>query len=62
MIWVYKRVKEGDMFEFKIVMGVVVFIVFVGFINWGIKNFNDFNIYFINMIFYLFEKLVIFIV
>ncbi|GHR82119.1 hypothetical protein VN0647_14780 [Helicobacter pylori] len=43
MIWAYKRVKEGDMFEFKTAMGVVVFIAFVGFINWGIKNPNDFK-------------------
>ncbi|GHQ10604.1 hypothetical protein JP0057_15110 [Helicobacter pylori] len=49
MIWAYKRVKEGDMFEFKTAMGVVVFIAFVGFINWGIKNPNDFNTYFIQL-------------
>lgn len=62
MIWAYKRVKEGDMFEFKTAMGVVVFIVFVGFINWGIRNPNDFNTYFINTIFYPAEKLAILIV
>ncbi|GAA8069536.1 hypothetical protein JP0576_14100 [Helicobacter pylori] len=61
MIWAYKRVKEGDMFEFKTAMGVVVFIVFVGFINWGIRNPNDFNTYFINKIFYPAEKLAILI-
>ncbi|WP_202145496.1 P-type conjugative transfer protein TrbL [Helicobacter pylori] len=61
MIWAYKRVKEGDMFEFKTAMGVVVFVVFVGFINWGIKNPNDFNTYFINTIFYPAEKLAILI-
>ncbi|WP_187927588.1 type IV secretion system protein [Helicobacter pylori] len=61
MIWAYKRVKEGDMFEFKTAMGVVVFIVFVGFINWGIRNPNDFNTYFINTIFYPAEKLAILI-
>ncbi|GAA6896178.1 hypothetical protein CHC156_02570 [Helicobacter pylori] len=61
MIWAYKRVKEGDMFEFKTAMGVVVFIAFVGFINWGIKNPNDFNTYFINTIFYPSEKLAILI-
>ncbi|WP_176485350.1 type IV secretion system protein, partial [Helicobacter suis] len=38
MIWAYKRVKEGDMFEFKTAMGVVVFIAFVGFINWAMDN------------------------
>ncbi len=42
-------------------MGVVVFIVFVGFINWGIRNPNDFNTYFINTIFYPAEKLAILI-
>ncbi len=61
MVWAYKRVKEGDMFEFKTAMGVVVFIAFVGFINWGIKNPNDFNTYFINTIFYPSEKLAILI-
>ncbi|WRA88100.1 P-type conjugative transfer protein TrbL [Helicobacter pylori] len=61
MIWAYKRVKEGDIFQFKTAMGVVVFIVFVGFINWGIKNPNDFNTYFINTIFYPAEKLAILI-
>ncbi|MGL2830426.1 P-type conjugative transfer protein TrbL, partial [Helicobacter pylori] len=50
-----------DMFEFKTAMGVVVFIVFVGFINWGIRNPNDFNTYFINTIFYPAEKLAILI-
>ncbi|BCD45345.1 Type IV secretion system protein TrbL [Helicobacter suis] len=38
MVWAYKRVKEGDMFEFKTAMGVVVFIAFVGFINWAMDN------------------------
>ncbi|PDW13810.1 conjugal transfer protein TrbL [Helicobacter pylori] len=61
MIWAYKRVKEGDIFQFKTAMGVVVFIVFVGFINWGIRNPNDFNTYFINTIFYPAEKLAILI-
>ncbi|MGN8484852.1 P-type conjugative transfer protein TrbL [Helicobacter pylori] len=61
MMWAYRRIKEGDMFQFKTAMGVVVFIVFVGFINWGIKNPNDFNTYFINTIFYPAEKLAILI-
>ncbi len=61
MVWAYRRVKEGDIFQFKTAMGVVVFIAFVGFINWGIKNPNDFNIYFINTIFYPSEKLAILI-
>ncbi|MFP6075741.1 type IV secretion system protein [Helicobacter pylori] len=38
MIWAYKRVKEGDMFEFKTAMGVVVFIVFMGVLNWAMDN------------------------
>ncbi|MFP6336199.1 type IV secretion system protein [Helicobacter pylori] len=38
MIWAYKRVKEGDMFEFKTAMGVVVFIVFIGVLNWAMDN------------------------
>ncbi len=61
MVWAYRRVKEGDIFQFKTAMGVVVFIAFVGFINWGIKNPNDFNTYFINTIFYPSEKLAILI-
>ncbi|MCQ2627947.1 type IV secretion system protein [Helicobacter pylori] len=38
IIWAYKRVKEGDMFEFKTAMGVVVFIVFIGVLNWAMDN------------------------
>ncbi|MCP3736929.1 type IV secretion system protein [Helicobacter pylori] len=38
MIWAYKRVKEDDMFEFKTAMGVVVFIVFMGVLNWAMDN------------------------
>ncbi|MGT0054125.1 type IV secretion system protein [Helicobacter pylori] len=38
MIWAYRRVKEGDMFEFKTAMGVVVFIVFIGVLNWAMDN------------------------
>ncbi|WQY55328.1 type IV secretion system protein [Helicobacter pylori] len=38
IIWAYKRVKEGDMFEFKTAMGVVVFIVFMGVLNWAMDN------------------------
>ncbi len=38
MIWAYKRVKEGDIFQFKTAMGVVVFIVFMGVLNWAMDN------------------------
>ncbi len=38
MVWAYRRVKEGDMFEFKTAMGVVVFIAFVGVLNWAMDN------------------------
>lgn len=38
MVWAYRRVKEGDMFEFKTAMGVVVFIVFIGVLNWVMDN------------------------
>lgn len=38
MIWAYRRVKEGDIFEFKTAMGVVVFIVFMGVLNWAMDN------------------------
>ncbi len=38
MVWAYRRVKEGDIFQFKTAMGVVVFIAFVGFINWAMDN------------------------
>ncbi len=38
MIWAYRRVKEGDIFQFKTAMGVVVFIVFMGVLNWAMDN------------------------
>ncbi|MGL2536758.1 P-type conjugative transfer protein TrbL [Helicobacter pylori] len=38
MIWAYRRIKEGDMFEFKTAMGVVVFVAFLMFLNFGINN------------------------
>ncbi len=38
MIWAYRRVKEGDIFQFKTAMGVVVFIAFVGVLNWAMDN------------------------
>ncbi len=38
MIWAYRRVKEGDIFQFKPLMGVVVFIVFMGVLNWAMDN------------------------
>ncbi|WQS67212.1 type IV secretion system protein [Helicobacter pylori] len=38
VIWAYRRVKEGDIFQFKTAMGVVVFIVFMGVLNWAMDN------------------------
>ncbi|GAA6832312.1 hypothetical protein AOH201_08950 [Helicobacter pylori] len=38
MIWAYRRVKEGDIFQFKTAMGVVIFIVFMGVLNWAMDN------------------------
>ncbi|GAA7238240.1 hypothetical protein Kyoto89A_02780 [Helicobacter pylori] len=38
MIWAYRRVKEGDIFQFKTAMDVVVFIVFMGVLNWAMNN------------------------
>ncbi|MFP6003846.1 type IV secretion system protein [Helicobacter pylori] len=38
MIWAYRRVKESDIFQFKTAMGVVVFIVFMGVLNWAMDN------------------------
>ncbi|MFP6120429.1 type IV secretion system protein [Helicobacter pylori] len=38
MMWAYRRVKEGDIFQFKTAMGVVVFIVFMGVLNWAMDN------------------------
>ncbi len=38
MIWAYRQVKEGDIFQFKTAMGVVVFIVFMGVLNWAMDN------------------------
>ncbi len=38
MVWAYRRVKEGDILQFKTAMGVVVFIVFIGVVNWAMDN------------------------
>ncbi|RVY54068.1 type IV secretion system protein [Helicobacter pylori] len=38
MIWAYRRVKESDIFQFKTAMGVVVFIMFMGVLNWAMDN------------------------
>ncbi len=38
MVWAYRQVKEGDIFQFKTAMGVVVFIVFIGVLNWAMNN------------------------
>ncbi len=38
MVLAYRRVKEGDIFQFKTAMGVVVFIAFVGVLNWAMDN------------------------
>ncbi len=38
MVWAYRRVKESDIFQFKTAMGVVVFIAFVGVLNWAMDN------------------------
>ncbi|WP_104684912.1 type IV secretion system protein [Helicobacter bizzozeronii] len=38
MWWAYKRVKEGDFFQLKTLMGVLVFAVFLGVINWAISE------------------------
>ncbi len=38
MVWAYRRVKEGDIFQFKTAMGVVVFIVFMGVLDWAMDN------------------------
>ncbi|MCQ2986771.1 type IV secretion system protein [Helicobacter pylori] len=38
IVWAYRRVKEGDIFQFKTAMGVVVFIVFIGVLNWAMDN------------------------
>ncbi|WQS29029.1 type IV secretion system protein [Helicobacter pylori] len=38
MVWAYRRVKEGDIFQFKTAMSVVLFIVFMIFLNWAMNN------------------------
>ncbi|GAA7812914.1 hypothetical protein HpCOL19_13850 [Helicobacter pylori] len=38
MIWAYRRIKEGDMFEFKTAIGVVVFVAFLIFLNFCINH------------------------
>ncbi|WP_281778292.1 type IV secretion system protein [Helicobacter suis] len=36
MWWAYRRLKEGDIFQLKTLMGVLVFFVFMGVLNWAI--------------------------
>ncbi len=57
MIWAYRRVKEGDIFQFKTAMGVVVFIVFMGVLNWAMDNPTTYMNYVKDTIFYPSNKL-----
>ncbi|WQY53710.1 type IV secretion system protein [Helicobacter pylori] len=57
MIWAYRRVKEGDIFQFKTAMGVVVFIVFMGVLNWAMDNPTTYMNMLKDTIFYLSNKL-----
>ncbi|MFP6141515.1 type IV secretion system protein [Helicobacter pylori] len=57
MVWAYRRVKEGDIFQFKTAMGVVVFIVFIGVLNWAMDNPTTYMNMLKDTIFYPFNKL-----
>ncbi|GAA7527490.1 hypothetical protein JP0013_11520 [Helicobacter pylori] len=57
MIWAYRRVKEGDIFQFKTAMGVVVFIVFMGVLNWAMDNPTTYMNMLKDIIFYPSNKL-----
>ncbi|WQW97872.1 type IV secretion system protein [Helicobacter pylori] len=57
MIWAYRRVKEGDIFQFKTAMGVVVFIVFMGVLNWAMDNPTTYMNMLKDTIFYPSDKL-----
>lgn len=58
MIWAYRRVKEGDIFQFKTAMGVVVFIVFMGVLNWAMDNPTTYMNMLKDTIFYPSNKLI----
>ncbi|WP_237015812.1 type IV secretion system protein [Helicobacter pylori] len=57
MVWAYRRVKEGDIFQFKTAMGVVVFIVFIGVLNWAMDNPTTYMNMLKDIIFYPSNKL-----
>ncbi|WP_367705257.1 type IV secretion system protein [Helicobacter pylori] len=57
MVWAYRRVKEGDIFQFKTAMGVVVFIAFVGVLNWAMDNPTTYMNMLKDTIFYTSNKL-----
>lgn len=52
IMWAYKRLKEGDFLQLKTFMSLLIFIVYVGFINWTIKEPSTFIEYFHAVIFY----------
>lgn len=52
MMWAYKRTKEGDMFQYKTLISLIPFLLFVGFINWTIANPLDFVDYLHSVVFY----------
>ncbi len=58
MVWAYRRVKEGDIFQFKTAMGVVVFIVFIGVLNWAMDNPTTYMNMLKDTIFYPSNKLI----
>lgn len=52
MIWIYQRLKNDDTLELKTLVGLIPFIVYMGFMNWAIANPSTFMEYFYTIIFY----------
>lgn len=52
MMWAYKHLKDGDLFEFKTAMKLMVFVAYCGFMNWAIKDTLTFIEYLQSVVFY----------
>ncbi|PAF49448.1 hypothetical protein BKH41_01935 [Helicobacter sp. 12S02232-10] len=57
LLFVIKKLKNNDMFEFKTIINLLVFILFVGFYNWARQYPDTFNQYFDQTLFYLSNKI-----
>ncbi|MDO7253083.1 type IV secretion system protein [Helicobacter cappadocius] len=47
-IWAIKRIREKDMFEHKNIISLILFVCYIGFVNWVLSptGSNDFSTYF----------------